>query len=76
MEGIQEVSLLDASPRGPGGLAGAGWKTKELNQTVEAGIHGFWREYRNTFAQMEQIGLVLDDVLTPFTPSLLVSSQG
>lgn len=57
-----EVILLDASPRGPGGLA-AGW-TKHSNsnssrhgtaRTVEAGLHGFWREYRNTIAAVERI---------------------
>ncbi len=70
-----EIELLDASPRGPGGLAG-GWKTPKLNRPVEAGLHGFWREYRNTFAAIERIGLSLDDVLTPFTPSILVSKSG
>jgi len=70
-----KVLLLDASPRGPGGLAG-GWRTSKLKRPVEAGIHGFWREYRNTFAAMERIGLNLDDVLTPYTPSVLASSSG
>ncbi|KAL7577571.1 hypothetical protein ACA910_015099 [Epithemia clementina (nom. ined.)] len=70
-----QVHLLDASPRGPGGLAG-GWRTPKLNRSVEAGIHGFWREYRNTFAVIERIGLKLDDVLTTFTPSALVSCDG
>lgn len=70
-----QVEILDASPRGPGGLA-AGWRTQKLNRPVEAGLHGFWREYRNTFAAIERIGLPLDDVLTPFTPSLLVSKSG
>ena len=70
-----EVDILDASPRGPGGLAG-GWKSPKLNRTVEAGLHGFWREYRNTFAAIESIGLNLDDVLTDYTPSILVSESG
>jgi hypothetical protein len=70
-----EVELLDASPRGPGGLAG-GWRTPKLNRPVEAGLHGFWREYRNTFAAIENIGLSLNDVLTDFTPSILVSKSG
>ncbi|KAG7356312.1 flavin containing amine oxidoreductase [Nitzschia inconspicua] len=70
-----EIEILDASPRGPGGLA-AGWRTPKLQRPVEAGLHGFWREYRNTFAAMERIGLNLDEVLTPFTPSILVSSSG
>ena len=71
-----QVVVLDASPRGPGGLAGSGWTTPKLGLPVEAGIHGFWKEYKNTFAQMERIGLHLNDVLTPYQPSLLVSSQG
>mmetsp|Transcript_6364 Transcript_6364/g.6835 ORF Transcript_6364/g.6835 Transcript_6364/m.6835 type:complete len:576 (-) Transcript_6364:255-1982(-) len=70
-----EIEVLDASPRGPGGLA-AGWRTKKLNKPVEAGLHGFWREYTNTFATIERIGLDLDDVLTPFVPSILVSNSG
>ena len=71
-----QIHLLDASPRGPGGLAG-GWRTPNLNRTVEAGLHGFWREYRNTFDTIEKrIGLDIDSVLTPFTPSTLVSSNG
>ena len=70
-----DVELLDASPRGPGGLAG-GWRTEKLNRPVEAGLHGFWREYRNTFSAIERIGLDIDDVLTPFTPSILVSESG
>jgi uncharacterized protein with NAD-binding domain and iron-sulfur cluster len=71
-----EVELLDASPRGQGGLAG-GWRTSKLERPVEAGLHGFWREYRNTFATLERIdGINIDEVLTPFTPSILVSESG
>ena len=71
-----KIHLLDASPRGPGGLAG-GWRTARRQLPVEAGIHGFWREYRNTLDVMEHsIGLDLEQVLTPYTPSLLVSSSG
>lgn len=70
-----QVELLDASPRGPGGLAG-GWRTPKLKRPVEAGLHGFWREYRNTFAAIERIGLDLDSVLTSYTPSILVSESG
>ncbi|CAB9530124.1 Desaturase [Seminavis robusta] len=70
-----KITLLDAAPRGKGGLAG-GWRTPQ-GRPVEAGIHGFWREYTNTFAVMERIGLDLDnDVLTPFTPSVLYSNNG
>ena len=70
-----EIDLLDASPRGPGGLAG-GWRTPLLNRPVEAGLHGFWRDYTNTFRAIERIGLDLDDILTPYTPSILVSETG
>jgi hypothetical protein len=69
------VELLDASPRGQGGLAG-GWRTKNLKLPVEAGLHGFWREYQNTFAAIERIGLDIDEILTPYTPSILVSQSG
>jgi uncharacterized protein with NAD-binding domain and iron-sulfur cluster len=74
-DGAVNVRLLDASPRGVGGLAG-GWRTPVLGRPVEAGLHGFWREYRNTFAAIERIGLDLDDVLTPFQPSVLYSESG
>mmetsp|Transcript_5816 Transcript_5816/g.16387 ORF Transcript_5816/g.16387 Transcript_5816/m.16387 type:complete len:647 (-) Transcript_5816:23-1963(-) len=69
-----EIVVLDASPRGAGGLAGS-WTTKG-GRPVEAGVHGFWREYRNTFAAIERIGLDLDDVLGPYSPSVLVSKSG
>jgi uncharacterized protein with NAD-binding domain and iron-sulfur cluster len=74
-QGPLQIEILDASPRGPGGLAG-GWRTKKLNRPVEGGLHGFWREYTNTFAAIERIGLDLDDILTPYTPSVLVSQSG
>ena len=69
-----EIIILDASPRGAGGLAGS-WKTQG-GRPVEAGVHGFWREYKNTFAAIERIGLDLDDVLGPYSPSVLVSKSG
>ena len=69
-----DIVLLDASPRGAGGLAGS-WKTQG-GRPVEAGVHGFWREYKNTFAAIERIGLDLDDVLGPYSPSVLVSKSG
>jgi uncharacterized protein with NAD-binding domain and iron-sulfur cluster len=72
---VIQIELLDASPRGPGGLAG-GWRTPVLQRPVEAGLHGFWREYKNTFATIERIGLTLDEVLTPYTASILVSQSG
>ena len=69
-----EIVVLDASPRGAGGLAGS-WKTQG-GRPVEAGVHGFWREYKNTFAAIERIGIDLDDVLGPYSPSVLVSKSG
>ncbi len=69
-----KITLLDASPNS-GGLAG-GFKTK-TGRNVEAGIHGFWREYRNTFSIMNCIeGVEIDDVLGEYTPSVLYSKNG
>ena len=68
-----ELILLDASKSG-GGLAGG---YREGNRPVEAGIHGFWREYRNTFSVMEDIaGVDVDTVLGQYTPSVLYSKNG
>jgi uncharacterized protein with NAD-binding domain and iron-sulfur cluster len=69
-----EVIVLDSSPRGPGGLAG-GWRTPS-RRSIEAGLHGFWRDYRNTYAMIERIGISLNQILTPYTPSLLFSESG
>ena len=72
------IYLLDASPRGVGGLS-RGWRTAgQLNRPVEAGIHGFWRDYNNVYdAMIHCIGISnLNDVLTPYTPSILVSERG
>ena len=68
-----KVTLLDAAKQG-GGLAG-GYRTAG-GRPVEAGIHGFWREYTNTFAVIDSLGLSRDEVLTPYTPSVLVSKRG
>jgi uncharacterized protein with NAD-binding domain and iron-sulfur cluster len=78
-EGEQEVEiiLLDASKQAKGGLAGGYRDRSSNNRPVEAGIHGFWREYRNTFDIMEGIeGVAIDDVLGDFTPSALYSKNG
>ena len=69
-----EVVLLEASPKAAGGLAG-GWRTPS-GRPVEAGIHGFWREYLNTFAMIDKIGVSRDEILTPYLPSALVSKNG
>jgi uncharacterized protein with NAD-binding domain and iron-sulfur cluster len=69
------ITLVDASKSG-GGLAG-GFKTK-TGRSVEAGIHGFWREYKNTFSMMDRIEDVgsNSDVLGDYTPSILFSKNG
>ena len=70
-----EIILLDASKNAKGGLAG-GYRSKN-DRPVEAGIHGFWREYRNTFDIMEAIENVnVDDVLGNYSPSVLFSKNG
>lgn len=74
--GKTKITLLDASPRGKGGLAG-GWRTPKTGRPVEAGIHGFWRDYTNVFAVLQKrLNLALDDILTPYTPSVLYSESG
>ena len=73
--GSLEITLLDASAKAKGGLAG-GYRT-EGNRPAEAGIHGFWREYRNTIQIMGDIeGVEVDSVLGDFTPSVLFSKNG
>lgn len=70
-----DIILLDASKQGRGGLAG-GYRSKN-DRPVEAGIHGFWREYRNTFDIMNVIeGVDVDEVLGDFSPSVLWSKNG
>ena len=72
-----EIILLDASKQARGGLAGGYRDSSSNNRPVEAGIHGFWREYRNTFDIMSAIeGVDVDDVLSDFTPSALYSKDG
>jgi uncharacterized protein with NAD-binding domain and iron-sulfur cluster len=46
------VTLLDASPN-PGGLS-AGWTTPK-GRTVEAGMKGFWYQYKNIFSLLEEL---------------------
>jgi uncharacterized protein with NAD-binding domain and iron-sulfur cluster len=72
-----EIILLDASKQARGGLAGGYRDGSSNNRPVEAGIHGFWREYRNTFEIMKDIdGVDVDQVLGDFTPSALYSKNG
>ncbi|EED95204.1 hypothetical protein THAPSDRAFT_261310, partial [Thalassiosira pseudonana CCMP1335] len=61
-----EIILLDASKQAKGGLAGGYRDGSSNNRPVEAGIHGFWREYRNTFDIMNGI-----DATTSKTPPML-----
>lgn len=54
-----DVTLLDASPN-PGGLS-AGWRTPQ-GRAVEAGVKGFWWQYKNIFALVRELG-----IKNPFT---------
>ncbi len=72
-----EIIMVDASKQAKGGLAGGYRDETKNNRPVEAGIHGFWREYRNTFNIMESIeGVDVDEVLGSFSPSVLYSKNG
>lgn len=65
------VTLLDGSPN-PGGLS-AGWRTPQ-GRSVEAGVKGFWYQYRNIFSLVNELNLT--DVFTRWTPSGFWSPQG
>lgn len=72
-----DIILLDAAKQARGGLAGGYRDGSSNNRPVEAGIHGFWREYKNTFDIMSSIdGVVIDEVLGAYTPSVLFSKNG
>ncbi len=72
-----DIILLDAAKQAKGGLAGGFRDGSSNNRPVEAGIHGFWREYKNTFDIMNQIeGVTVDEVLGDYTPSVLFSKNG
>jgi uncharacterized protein with NAD-binding domain and iron-sulfur cluster len=72
-----DVILLDAAKQAKGGLAGGYRDGSSNNRPVEAGIHGFWREYKNTFDIMSSIdGVVVDEVLGDYSPSVLFSKNG
>ncbi|KAL7429117.1 hypothetical protein ACHAXH_001621 [Discostella pseudostelligera] len=71
-----DILLLDASNQARGGLAG-GYRSSKTDRPVEAGIHGFWREYRNTFDIMNGIeGVNVNKVLGEYSPSVLWSKNG
>jgi hypothetical protein len=66
-----DVTLLEASTAA-GGLA-AGWRSA-CGQPVEAGIHGFWRNYLNIDRLVgEELRL---HPFTPYTPSALHTTSG
>ena len=50
-----EVTLIDAAPK-VGGLIRDGFTTKN-GKPCEAGIHGFWDEYKNIFSLVEELKL-------------------
>ncbi|GLI65776.1 hypothetical protein VaNZ11_009387 [Volvox africanus] len=67
-----DVTLLEASPN-PGGLS-SGWRTAS-GRAVEAGMKGFWYQYKNTFKLLEELQLP-SWPLTDFTTSGFWSPRG
>ena len=66
-----EVTVLDAASN-PGGLSG-GFRT-ERGRSVEAGIKGFWYQYRNIDALVRELGI--PNPFTPWTRSSFWSPAG
>jgi len=67
-----EVILVDALPDPTG-------QTPYLSSTgkpVEAGTRGFWKDYPNINALVEELNLNEDDIFTPFTNSSFYSPDG
>lgn len=67
-----DVTLLEASPN-PGGLS-TGWRTSS-GRAVEAGMKGFWYQYKNTYKLLEELQLP-SWPLTDFTTSGFWNPQG
>ncbi|KAG2497258.1 hypothetical protein HYH03_004842 [Edaphochlamys debaryana] len=67
-----DVTLLEAAPN-PGGLSG-GFRTAS-GKAVEAGMKGFWFQYRNTFKLIEDLNLP-SWPLTDFTTSGFWNPKG
>ncbi|KAG2443456.1 hypothetical protein HXX76_001813 [Chlamydomonas incerta] len=67
-----DVTLLEASPN-PGGLS-SGWRTAS-GKTVEAGMKGFWYQYKNTFKLIKDLQLP-EWPLTDFTTSGFWNPKG
>lgn len=65
-----DVTLLEANAA-PGGLA-AGWRSAR-GLPVEAGIHGFWRNYRNIDRLAKELRI---NPFTAYTPSALHTRRG
>jgi len=67
-----DVTLVDAQPR-PGGVVRDGFATAG-GRPAEAGQHGFWEEYFNIYALLDELGL--DDVLTGYAEQGQYSPRG
>ena len=71
IEGV-EGTMIDALPDPTG-------KTPYLSPTgkpVEAGTRGFWKDYHNINALVDELGLDENEVFTPFTNSSFYSPDG
>jgi len=67
-----DVTLIDALPDPTG-------RTPYVSSTgkpVEAGTRGFWKDYPNIDALVDELGLDEDDVFSPFTNSSFYSPDG
>jgi len=69
-----EVTLIDAAPR-VGGLIRDGFTTP-AGRKAEAGQHGFWAEYHNIFALVDELGLNADDIFTQYAEQGQYSPNG
>ena len=67
------VTLIDAAPR-VGGLIRDGFQTQN-GRPAEAGMHGFWDEYKNIFHLVDQ-ELELEDVFTDYALQGQYSPRG
>ena len=69
-----EVTLIDGAPR-VGGLVRDGYTTPG-GRRAEAGQHGFWADYHNIFALVDELGLRRDDVFTQYAEQGQYSPDG
>ncbi|KAL7550456.1 hypothetical protein ACHAWF_017754 [Thalassiosira exigua] len=72
-----DVTLIDAAPR-PGGLVRDGYRTLNGTAVAEAGQHGFWDNYLNIFAFLEDLPTIdgVDSVLTGYAEQGQYSPRG